>query len=132
MHHGFAADDAPAQAGIRQGCPLSPLLFALAIEPLLGALEASEPDLLVCAYADDIAVAAANLMGMLTALAPIFASFGRASGFLLNLGKTVTLPLGSASVEDVQHWLRAQLGWGTAPVQLWAEYLGFLWARGRG
>ena len=122
---GFSATAFPVQAGIRQGCPLSPLLFALAIEPLLRALQKAEPSLLVCAYADDIAAVSSNLEGMLATAAPIFAAFGRASGLHLNQSKTVVLPLGSAAIPEVQHWLRSRLDWVMTPVQHWAEYLGF-------
>jgi len=45
------------QSGVRQGCPMSPVLFALALDPFLEHLRRHLPaDCMVRAYADDRAV----------------------------------------------------------------------------
>ena len=93
---------------------MSPLLSALATEPLLKALQLADPSLLVCAYADDIVAVSYNLEDLLTVVAPSFAAFGRASGLHLNLSNTVVLTLGSAAALDVQLWIRSRLDCGTA------------------
>ncbi|CAI9567631.1 unnamed protein product [Staurois parvus] len=54
-------------SGVRQGCPLSPLLYAFVIDPFIRRLESGplcgvplgipgEPPLRVVAYADDVSV----------------------------------------------------------------------------
>ena len=49
-HEGFEL-----RVGICQGCPLSPLVFAIAVDVLLRRLVRKIPGILVRAYADDIA-----------------------------------------------------------------------------
>ena len=45
------------ESGVRQGCPMSPVLFALALDPILDYLcRQLPPDAMVHAYADDMAI----------------------------------------------------------------------------
>ena len=88
MHMGFAVT-----RGIRQGCPLSPLLFAVVSELILRRLKRSIPHSVRRSDADDLAMVINNGYSHLQTLASIFDEFARVSGLHLNTGKTVIVPL---------------------------------------
>ncbi|KMQ81666.1 reverse transcriptase rna-dependent dna polymerase subfamily, partial [Lasius niger] len=91
----------PIRSGVRQGCPLSPIIFDLAIDPVLRAVTDVDAglDLLglrqnVLAYADDIALVANSPEGMrrLLAAAEDAASL---AGLRFNPAKCATLHIGA-------------------------------------
>ena len=115
------------RAGIRQGCPLSPLLFAVVVDPLLRRLRRESPSATVRAYADDLATVLSNLSGALPTLSVIFSDFALASGLQLNFNKVVIVPLGDSCPLDVHRHLQDSVpSWGQVQVRHWAEYLGFV------
>lgn len=97
-----------------QGCPLSPLLFAVAIDPLSIALR-GDPHIKgivscgreqkVSLYADDLLLFITDFSVSVPAALSVLRSFGFISGYKLNLGKSELLPLNKAAHEYPLHTL---------------------------
>ena len=90
----------------RQGCPLSPLLFAIAIEPLAVFLRSNQEitgvfrsgiEHKVSLYADDLLLYVSNLSTSIPAALKSLATFGSISGYKLNLSKSELFPLNAAA-----------------------------------
>ena len=88
LYEGFAI-----HAGIRQGCPLSRLLFALTVDLLLRRLAKYCPESMTRAFADDTAMATPDIYHTLPIVYGIFSDFAKISGLDLNIPKTIMIPL---------------------------------------
>ena len=122
LHPGFRIE-----AGIRQGCPLSPLLFAVVVDPLLRRLQREICPAEIRAYADDLVTVLWDLWKALPSLVELFAGFAAASGLRLNFAKVVLVPLGDASSAAWSSRLMSSFPtWSRLQCRGWAEYLGFV------
>ena len=99
---------------VRQGCPASGFLFAMAFDPIFRWLQEAviprNPDDLdflqpaQCAYADDT-VAASSFRDLMTALAPAFHSVGHIAGLNLNYRKCCWVQYGTEERQSLWHWI---------------------------
>jgi hypothetical protein len=99
----FLTDTLQVFSGVRQGCPLAPLLFLCVVEPLAEALRSSKvagislPDgkrLIDFGYADDTTVYLSDGKELPKVLS-IFDKFSYVSGMKLNVGKCTVIPMGT-------------------------------------
>ena len=84
---GRRSDGFAMEAGIRQGCPLSPLLFAVVADLLLCRLQRLLPAAMIRAYADDIALVLSDSAPCLKLLGKLFGSTLCSQDFTYTMAK---------------------------------------------
>ncbi len=116
----------PIDAGIRQGCPLSPLLLALVIDLLLRRLQKHLPNCTIRAFADDIAIVMNDVVQDMPIIRKIFHEFSQISNLDLNLPKCVMIPLWEGDVEKKKEFIHGNVtDCGNMEVANKGTYLGF-------
>ena len=110
----------------RQCCPLSPLLFAVAMDILLRRLQRLCPSSVERAFADDTAMTLASVPRDGPVVSNIFREFAAISGMHLNNAKCVFIPLWQTTVADAAASLASWVpSWANFTVRFWGKYLGF-------
>ena len=126
---GLFFDGVCVKSGVRQGCPLSGILFAMCVDVLItkisGVLKRDE---IAAAFADDLALVIEDFWIAAPALQMIFKEFQEISALALNIEKTVMIPLWPFSTAEAVRRLIREIcpGWRGLEVARRGKYLGFI------
>ena len=113
--------------GVKQGCPLSPLLFIICFDLLLRALTDLEcPTYERFGFADDLAIALRSVTLLLEIFEEV-AAFSKVSGLWMNPSKSTVVSTRRPSHRSVQRL--ADAGWGGVCFVNKGVYLGVLFGR---
>ena len=115
------------ERGVKQGCPLSPLLFVIAYDPLLVYI-AGLTEVELFAFADDLALFADSVPLISKALLEI-TRFSEVSGLGVNRDKSVAVPTGDPSLWGAIKEELKSCPWPSLPLSDKGTHLGILIGR---
>uniref|UniRef100_A0A3Q2PLN4 Reverse transcriptase domain-containing protein n=1 Tax=Fundulus heteroclitus TaxID=8078 RepID=A0A3Q2PLN4_FUNHE len=109
--NGFRSARFSLERGCRQGCPLSPLLFAISIEPLaqiirddinIKGIEISNEIHKISLYADDVLVYLSDPKSTIPHLKKLIFQYGFYSGYKINIDKTEAMDVNDTIPDSIK------------------------------
>ena len=117
--NGSLSNNFELERGCRQGCPISPLLFAILIEPLslwirqnekIKGIRVSQEEHKIALFADDILIYLGLPSTSLPELLITLWEYGVLSGYKLNTNKSQILTYNYSPSRPIREELKSQLG----------------------
>ena len=125
INNGSLSEYFPIERGVRQGCPLSPYLFIIAVEILAIAIRDNKNingiafgniEQKISQYADDTCLTIHLCQESLIQTFDIFNRFGKDSGLKINYDKTEILRIGSIRHSNCRLYTKEIVSWTNDPI----------------
>ena len=130
-NNGYLSDSFEILRGVRQGCPISCLIFIICMEVLandvhqndrIKGIKLDKSYINICQYADDATIFLQNENELATCI-EVIQNFGSLSGLRLNMSKCEGLWLGNSFYTQLNCTL-AGIKWPATPIKCLGIYIG--------